>query len=165
MLTGVWSIAVDYFESILFSTVFFRSNHQRCSVRKSVLINFKNSQKNTCARVPFLIKLQALGAGTFLWILRNFQELLFLKNISGGCFWENLFWWNCKPNLVFDCKWIRLPVVTKIKLAEGAISKFKVTSYSKILIKSNSKTTLVAQRSAPKTPSQQEDLKTVIPRS
>ena len=32
----------------------------------------KNSQENTHARVPFLIKLQASGSGTGVWILRNF---------------------------------------------------------------------------------------------
>ena len=32
---------------------------QRCSVKKGVLRNFQNSQENACARVSFLIKLQA----------------------------------------------------------------------------------------------------------
>ena len=32
----------------------------------------QNSQENTCARVSFLIKLQASGTGVFLWILWNF---------------------------------------------------------------------------------------------
>ena len=41
----------------------------------------KNSQESTCARVSFLIKLQAWGSGTgvLLWILRNFSENLFYK--------------------------------------------------------------------------------------
>ena len=34
---------------------------QRCSVEKMFLEISQNSQKNTCARVSFLIKLQALG--------------------------------------------------------------------------------------------------------
>ena len=32
-----------------------RSSHWRCSVKKSVLKNFENSQENTCARVSFSI--------------------------------------------------------------------------------------------------------------
>ena len=52
---------------------------RRCSVIKSVLKNFPNSQENTCARVSFLTKLQSSGlqpylkrdsgTGVFLWIL------------------------------------------------------------------------------------------------
>ena len=37
------------------------SSHQRCSVTKDVLKNFKNSQENTCATVSSLRKLQASG--------------------------------------------------------------------------------------------------------
>ena len=37
----------------------FWSNHYRCSIKKVFLIIFQNPQKNTCARVSFLIKLQA----------------------------------------------------------------------------------------------------------
>ena len=40
--------------------------------KKGVLKNFTNSQENTCARVSYLIKLQASGTGVFLWILWNF---------------------------------------------------------------------------------------------
>ena len=46
---------------------------QRCSVKKVFLEISQNSQENTCARVSFLIKLQA-------------QEHIFLQNTSGGCF-------------------------------------------------------------------------------
>ena len=35
-----------------------RSSHQRCSVKKVFLEISQNSHENTCARVPFLIKLQ-----------------------------------------------------------------------------------------------------------
>ena len=38
----------------------YRSSHRRCSVKKGVVRNFAFSQENTCARVSFLIKLQAL---------------------------------------------------------------------------------------------------------
>ena len=37
---------------------------QRCSVEKVFLEISQNSQENTCARVYFLIKLQALGLNT-----------------------------------------------------------------------------------------------------
>ena len=68
---------------------------QRCSVKKVLLKISQNSQENTCARASFLIKLQASGlqiylkrdsgTGTFPCVLRNFQEHLFLENVSGGC--------------------------------------------------------------------------------
>ena len=48
----------------------------------------QHSQENTCARVSFLIKLQALcfnkkdsGTGVFLWMLWNFSEHLFQRNL------------------------------------------------------------------------------------
>ena len=39
---------------------------QRYSVKKVFLEVSQNSQENTCARVSFLIKLQACGTGVFL---------------------------------------------------------------------------------------------------
>ena len=39
---------------------------RRCCVKKVFLDISQNSQENTCARVPFLIKLQASGTGIFL---------------------------------------------------------------------------------------------------
>ena len=44
---------------------------QRCSVKKMFIEISQNSQGNTCARVSFLIKLQAWNTGN-LWILWNF---------------------------------------------------------------------------------------------
>ena len=49
---------IDIFK-ILRKKSIFRSSHLRCSVRKTVLWNFPKSQENICARVSFLIKLQA----------------------------------------------------------------------------------------------------------
>ena len=66
-----------------------RSSHRRCSVRKNVLRNFA---KNTCARVSFLIKLQAKPATLLkkrLWhrcFSANYAKFLktpFLQNTSG----------------------------------------------------------------------------------
>ena len=57
---------------------------QRCPVKKAFLEVLQNSQKNTCVRVSFLIKSQAIGLkpptiikrdsgmSVFLLILRNF---------------------------------------------------------------------------------------------
>ena len=66
----------------------YRSSNPEVLCKKAVLEVSQNSQKNKCARVSFLIKLQARGlqlylkrdsgTGVFLWILRNFQEHLFL---------------------------------------------------------------------------------------
>ena len=39
---------------------------QRCSVKKVFLEISQNSRENTCARVSFLIKLQASVTGAFL---------------------------------------------------------------------------------------------------
>ena len=39
----------------------FRSSHYRCSIKKVLLKILRNSQKNTRARVSFLMKLQASG--------------------------------------------------------------------------------------------------------
>ena len=76
---------------------------------------WQNSQENTCARVSFLIKLQAWslqlylkkysGANVFLWILRKFQEHIFYRTPP----WPLLLlvccrWWN-DLNLVWSCRW------------------------------------------------------------
>ena len=57
---------------------------------------WQNSQESTCARVSFLIKLQACNlieketlAHVFPYkFLQNFEEHLFLQNTFGGCFWS-----------------------------------------------------------------------------
>ena len=56
----------------------------------------QTSQENTYAKDSFLnkvagvrnfIKRRVSGTGVLLWILQNFEEHLFLKNTSGGCFY------------------------------------------------------------------------------
>ena len=53
---------------------------QICSVKNVFLKPLQNSQENTCARISFLIKLQATllkkesSTGAFQLILLNFQE-------------------------------------------------------------------------------------------
>ena len=50
----------------------YRSSHQRCSVRKSVLTKFaKFTVKHLCQSLLTLLK-NRLCAGVFLWILQNF---------------------------------------------------------------------------------------------
>ena len=73
----------------------------------------KKSQGNTFVRVSFLIKLQAAAikkgspAGAFLWVLQNFQEQLFyrqmknnwIKDIKQGWIFQNLkSMWNHKDH-------------------------------------------------------------------
>ena len=67
---------------------------QRCSVKKTFLEISQNSQENTCARVPSLIKLQASSCN---FIKKEALAQVFSctfwetpKNsriTSGGCFW------------------------------------------------------------------------------
>ena len=66
---------------------------QRCSVKNVFLIISQNSQENTCARVSFLIKLQACKfikketlAQAFPVNFAKFLRTTFLQNTSGGCF-------------------------------------------------------------------------------
>ena len=97
---GCWVISpsincLHYVGGLLFRSEFskitffrtFRSNHQRYSVRKSVLRNFaKFTEKHLCQSLCFN-KVSSLnrqiywkrdsGTGVFLWIFRNFQEHLF----------------------------------------------------------------------------------------
>ena len=72
-----------------------RSSHQRCSAKKVFLEISRNSQETTCARISFLIKLQAAPATLLkkrLWhrcFPVNFTKSIrtpFLRNISGSCF-------------------------------------------------------------------------------
>ena len=53
----LWWISVN----VLSNThgLIYRSSHWRCSVKKMFLEILQNSQENICARVSFLIKLQA----------------------------------------------------------------------------------------------------------
>ena len=57
--------------------------------KKMFLKILQYSQENTCARVSFLIKLQASGpllyskSDIFRWIVQNFQKYFFLQNSSG----------------------------------------------------------------------------------
>ena len=67
----------------------FRSSHHRCSIKKVFLIISQNSQENTCARVCFLIQLQASGKGHWQRCFPvNFAVLqhLFYRTPPDDCF-------------------------------------------------------------------------------
>ena len=75
--------------------IYWRSRHQRCSIKKVFLKISQNSQENTCARVTFLIKLQAsacnfIKKATLAQVFScEFCEILgtpFLNDISGQLF-------------------------------------------------------------------------------
>ena len=66
---------------------------QRCSVKKAFLEISQNSQENTCARVSFLIKMQAYNfikketlAQAFSCESSKFKKHLFLYNTPRDCF-------------------------------------------------------------------------------
>ena len=66
---------------------------QRCSVKKLLLEISQKSQKNTCARVSFLIKLQAWLATLFkkrLW--HRCFPVNFVKFLRTPFFIEHLWW-------------------------------------------------------------------------
>ena len=52
-----WSLKIDSLNWLV--NLLTKTGHRRCSIKKGALKNFENSQENTCARVSFLIKLQA----------------------------------------------------------------------------------------------------------
>ena len=64
-----------------------RSNHQRCSIKKVSLEISQNSHQNTCARVSFLIKLQA--SGLFV-IKKRMCRRCFPVNFTNTFFTEHL---------------------------------------------------------------------------
>ena len=73
----------------------------RCSVKKEFLEISQNWQENTCARVCFLIKLQApacnfikketLAQGVFLWILRNSENIFSYRTPLVAASYDFLF--------------------------------------------------------------------------
>ena len=72
---------------------------QRCSVKKVFLENSQNSQENTCARVSFLIKLQASACN---FIKKETQPATLLKK---------RLWHRCFP--VNYAKFVRIPFLTE----------------------------------------------------
>ena len=107
--TECLTVTTDHFKRVIllkksWRIIFLnsRSSHWRCSVKIVLLKISQNSQKNTCARISFLIRLQTLGlqlylkrdsaTGVFLWILCNFQERFFHRTPLDDCFWNWYYW-------------------------------------------------------------------------
>ena len=74
----------------------FRSSHRRCSVKKVFLKISQNSQENTCARVSFLIKLQASGLRPATLLKKRLRHrcfpVNFVKFLRTHFFTERLRW-------------------------------------------------------------------------
>ena len=68
-----------------YHTDLFKSRHQRCSIKKVFLEILQNSLENTCARVSFLIKLQAF----FVLFLQNTSGRLLLSFVNMYLVQEN----------------------------------------------------------------------------
>ena len=74
-----------------------RSSRPKGSIKKVLWEISQNSQKNICARISFLIKLNSVDlqahwkrffrVGVFVWNLRNLLEHLFRRAPPGDCFW------------------------------------------------------------------------------
>ena len=71
---------------------FFRSSHQRSSIEIGVLKIFTKFIGNTCARISFLIKLQASGTGVFLWISCEVCKNTYFTEHLRTSFCENSYW-------------------------------------------------------------------------
>ena len=67
----------------------------RYSVENVFLEILQNTQENACARVSFLIKLQAFA---------KFLRTLSLQNTSGGCFCHSFMWLQVSYQLYFLLK-------------------------------------------------------------
>ena len=83
---------------------YFRGSHWMCSVRKGVLRKFAKFTRNTCARVSFLIKLQASAF--------NFIKKETLAQVFSCKFYKfsrNTFFYRKLPR---DCFWYLFFVVT-----------------------------------------------------
>ena len=68
-------------------TWIFRNSHHRCLIKKVLLKMLRNSQEDTCARVCFLIKLQASGCQFH----KNCKNTFFYRAHPDDCFWI-LYW-------------------------------------------------------------------------
>ena len=82
---------------------FYRSSHERCSIKKLFLKISQSSQENTCARVSFLINLQA-EACNFIKkeILAQVLSCEFCKISKNTFFTEHLR--TTASNFIYDPK-------------------------------------------------------------
>ena len=68
--------------------IMIRSSHQRCSVKRVFLEISQNSQENTCARVSFLIKLQA--PTEHVWAIASLWWIIEICKIYANI-WFNIY--------------------------------------------------------------------------
>ena len=80
----------------------YRSSQPECSVRKVLLESPQSSQKNTCARVSFLIKLQVSGQSLFFNKVAGLRPVTLLKK---------RLWHRCF--IVNFAEFIRTPFLTE----------------------------------------------------
>ena len=94
-VTTIWG---KFFEilSEFSDTVIKEAAVQRCSVKKVFLEISQNSQENTCAKISFLIKLQALGLRPTTLLKKIFWHrcfpVNFAKFLRTPSFIEQLWW-------------------------------------------------------------------------
>ena len=79
-----------------------RSSHRRCSIKKVFLEISQNLQENTCARVSFLIKLQA-------W-----PTTLLKKRLWQRCFPVNFVKFLRRPFFTEHLRWLLLKTLLRI---------------------------------------------------
>ena len=85
---------IDFYNSLQYTfSIFIEAVVQRCSVKKVFLEISQNSQENNCARVSFLIKLQARPATLLkkkLW--HSCFPVNFVKFLRTPFYKEHLWW-------------------------------------------------------------------------
>ena len=101
-LITYWKIDISTKVIILIRLIRVRSSHQRCSMEKVLLEISQNSQENTCARVSFLIKLQALACNFIKKeTLAQVFSCKFCK-ISKNIFFTEHLWTTASDELCYN---------------------------------------------------------------
>ena len=101
---------------IIVSTSFYFTSEavvRRCSVKKVFLEISQNSQENTCARVSFLVKLQASSLQFYFIKKETLAQVIscefckIYKNTSGGCFYHLSKYFDFMVTMLIRCvfKW------------------------------------------------------------
>ena len=87
--------------------------NRRCSVKTVFLKILQNSQENTCARVSFLIKLQALDSN-----LRESKEALLFQKFKHRKFINTESLINYRFDILFTEKTLYMQIISDIKNIE-----------------------------------------------
>ena len=84
---------IDCYFSVILMVLFSEAVAQKCSVKMVFLENSQNSQENTCARVSFLIKLQASELQAIVSLMDfTLDNFGFLTEIQIN-YWTDIFKW------------------------------------------------------------------------